>query len=435
MDCSTLANFRYGLYGCFERAGDALMNVNDALLSQTEARSLAQLSLSPFFVRRWPSLYEAFQDARIDRTALRRLFAAQVAAPAQDKRLLLGVDASSIARPHSPTAQDRTYVHAANLPEQAKPVTPGWQYSTLVVLPETPSSWTYVLDNQRICSQQTPAQVAAQQLRVLVPLLPVRPLVAADGYYGSLTFLVETEGIACDKLLRLAKNRVLYRLAPPRTGRRGAPRKEGTRFACNKPETQGPPDEQWSGTGQGGHPVEVACWNNLHFKQARQTPVSVLRVTRFAATGSKRDPRVSWFLFEGQRRPCLSQVEGLYRRRYSQEHGYRVDKQDLLWEAPRLRTPEQFQHWSDIVAAVRNQLFLARPLAQALRQPWESRSRMATPQQVRRAMGRILIELGTPARAPQLRGKSPGRCLGATVQKAPRFPVIYKATTKQQMIV
>ena len=191
MDCSTLANFRYALYRCFDRAGDALMNVNDALLSQTQARSLAELSLSPFFVRRWPSLYEAFQDAKIDRAALRKLFAAQVTSPAQDKWLLLGMDASSIARPHSTTAQDRTYVHAANLPEEAKPVTSGWQYSTLVVLPETASSWTYVLDNQRISSQQTPAQVAAHQLRALVPLLPMRPLVAADGYYGSVTFLRE----------------------------------------------------------------------------------------------------------------------------------------------------------------------------------------------------------------------------------------------------
>jgi hypothetical protein len=411
------------------------MNLNDALLSDTNARSLVELSLSPFFVRRWPSVYEAFQDAKLDRTALHALFAAHITVPTADNRLVIGVDASSIARPQSPTAADRTYVYAANLPAEAKPVTIGWHYSTVVVLPERPSSWTYVLDNQRIPSHLTPAQVAAQQLAELIPLLPVRPLLLADGAYGSVPFLVATQGLACDKLLRLAKNRVLYRSAPPKTGKRGAPRKDGARFACHNPETHGIPDGQWCGVDEGGHPVEVACWHELHFKEARQISVSVLRVTRWGAANSKRDPRVSWFLFEGDTAPPLAQLALVYRRRYSQEHGYRVDKQDLLWEAPRLRTPEQFQHWTDLVAAVRNQLCLARPLAQALRQPWESNRREATPQQVRRAMGRILIEVGTPARPPQVRGKSPGRRRGATVRKAPRYPIIYKMTATQSQIV
>jgi len=84
--------------------------------------------------------------------------------------------------------------------------------------------------------------VAAKQLESVLPLLPtrsspVRPLLLADGYYGSQTFLRQTQELACDKLLRLAKNRVLYRAknrvlyrpAPPKTGKRGAPRKDGAR--------------------------------------------------------------------------------------------------------------------------------------------------------------------------------------------------------------
>jgi hypothetical protein len=33
--------------------------------------------------------------------------------------------------------------------------------------------------------------------------------------------------------------------------------------------------------------------------------------------------------------------ELLYARRFGQEHGYRFDKQDLLWAAPRVRTPSR----------------------------------------------------------------------------------------------
>jgi len=430
MDCNTLLNFRRGLYACFARGGDALMNVNDALLSDTSAGSFVQLSLSPFFVRRWPSLYTALEDGQIDRDALRRLFAQKMPAPAPGQRLRIGVDASSIARPLSKTAADRTYVHQSNLPKGAKPVRAGWQFSTLSVLPEKPSSWTYVLDNQRIPSHQTQGEVAAQQLREIVPLLPQRPLLTADGYYGSSTFLQLTAGIACDKLTRFAKNRVLYRPAPPRTRKQGRPKLDGAPFKGKDQTTHGPPDAHWQTEEDNGKRVEVDVWNHLHFKDARHIPVSVLRVTRHAAKDTKRDPRVSWFLFEGQQMPPLSEVSPAYALRYSLEHAYRVDKQDLLWESVRLRTPKAFENWTDLVAGVRNQLCLARSQVKALRQPWERNDRPASPQQVRRAMGRILIELGTPARPSQPRGKSPGWTQGRPRKPAPTYPVILKPTQK-----
>lgn len=249
-----------------------------------------------------------------------------------------------------------------------------------------------------------------------------------DGYYGSQAFLTLTRNIACDKLVRFAKNRVLYRPAPPRPEKpgRGAPRKDGAAFKCKDAVTQGEPEAQWEGVDENGRRVAVCVWHNLHFKEARDLSVSVLRVTRYGAADTKRDPKVSWFLFVGKTLPALSEIATLYSRRYSLEHGYRVDKQDLLWERARLRTPEQFQTWTDLVACVRNQLYLAQKLA-ATRQPWERKDRLATPSQVRRAMGGILRVLGTPARACQVRGKSPGRRKGAIMEKAPRYKVIFKA--------
>jgi hypothetical protein len=431
MDCNTidrLTDFRIRLYGCFSKAADALFNTMDALLTETAAHSLAELSLSPFCTRRWCSIYQALQLAQIDRPRLRRLFVAQAPQPAEGMRLVLGMDASSIARPCSRTAADRTYVHQSNLPKGCNPVTPGWQFSTLTILPEVPSSWTYILDNSRVTSEQTQGQAAAEQLKQTVPLLSGRPLAVADGYYGSVTFLQLVADVPCDLLLRFAKNRVLYRPAPPKTGKRGAPKKDGARFTCKDEATHGTPDACWQGSNRDGQEVQVSLWQHLHFKQARDRQVSIIRIVRPKTTDTERDPRTSWFLFYGQQMPALSEVSDVYARRYSQEHGYRVDKQNLLWETPRLRTPEQFQHWTDLVACVRNQLYLARPTAEKVRQPWESQHRELTPQQARRAMSRILAELGTPAKPPKLRGKSPGRKVGAVVRKAPRHKTIYKAT-------
>jgi hypothetical protein len=433
MDCNTLlplSAFRNQIYACFGTAKNALFDVCDALLTGTQAHSFVELSLAPAFARRWSSLYKAVQDAKIDRDALRHAFAAQVTAPADGKRLVLGIDASSIARPQSQTARDRTYVHASNLPEGSVPTVAGWQFSALTVLPEEPGSWTYVLDNLRVESAKTQGEVAAQQLTEIIPLLPVRPLLLGDGYYGGVTFLKQVETVACDKLLRLTKNRNLYRPAPPPTGKRGGPQKDGARFQPQNPATHAPPDATWSGTDASGKEVTVSVWHNLHFKAARQITVSVIRVERHHATDSKRDPRQSWFVWQGQELPPLCEIALLYARRYSQEHGYRVDKQNLLWETPRLRTPEQFQVWTDVVACVRNQLCLARCLAQVRRQPWERTARERTPQQVRRAMPGILAQLGTPARLPQPRGKSPGRSKGVKVKPALRFKTIFKDTSK-----
>jgi len=427
MNLNTLPRFRHEVYGCFARAADALFNTVDALLTETQAHSFPELSLSPWFERRWCSLYEAFEDGRIDQERLRRVFAKYLLPAVEGERPWLGIDATSIERPESKTVRDRTVVYKPNLPKSSKPISYGWQFSTVVILPEQPSSWTAVLDQQRIRSDQTSVEVAAAQLRELAALLDCRPIVTTDRWYSCAPFLLATEGLPFDKLLRLKRKRVLYRAAPGPTGKRGAPRKDGERFQCGNPSTYGQADGSWQGTDAKGHAVEVTWWTGLHLPKARHLEVTVIRVLRHQATDRPRDPRESWFLWDGSADVCLPEMALGYRRRYSQEHGYRFEKQGLLWTQPRLRTPEQFERWSQVVAIVHNHLVLARPQVQAELRPWETSQRPASPQQVRRAITKIVAQLGTPAQPPKPRGKSPGRQKGARVRPAPRYPVVYKS--------
>jgi hypothetical protein len=116
--------------------------------------------------------------------------------------------------------------------------------------------------------------------------------------------------------------------------------------------------------------------------------------------------------------------------RYSQEHGYRFDKQELLWDEPRLSTPERTARWTQIVACAHNLLVLARPLAQGCYRPWEAHACLPTLGQVRRAMPSLLQQLGTPARAPQRRGKAPGRAKGFHPKRRTRHAVIRKTSKK-----
>ena len=73
------------------------------------------------------------------------------------------------------------------------------------------------------------------------------------------------------------------------------------------------------------------------------------------------------------------------------------------WTNPRVRHPEQADRWSWLVVAAYTQLRLARPRVADLRLPWErryDRGRL-TPVRVHRVVSSLLVEMGTPAKAPK----------------------------------
>jgi len=56
MSLNPLKEFRQEIYQCFNYAKDSLFNLADALLIESQAQSVLELSLSPCFKRKWPSL-------------------------------------------------------------------------------------------------------------------------------------------------------------------------------------------------------------------------------------------------------------------------------------------------------------------------------------------------------------------------------------------
>lgn len=426
MDINILRRFRHDVYDCFLQGEDALFNTVDALMTETQIKSFPELSQSCWFERKWPSLYEAFEDGRIDEPRLRETFAAYLPQPDAGKMQWIGIDASKIARPDAVTSADRTAQYVHNLPECKNPITFGWQFSTVVALAEPASSWTYILDQQRVASGTTAIEVAEEQLRRVAPHLSKQAIVALDRGYDCNWLWCRCSALPVGVLGRLKMNRCLYRPAPAPTGKKGAPCKDGAKLQPKDPTTHGKPDGTWKGTDAKGRAVEVTCWKKMHPKDARWLSVTVLQVVRPHATNKERDPRVSWFVWIGDQEADVFQIALGYVLRFGQEHGYRFDKQALLWEAPRLRTPEQFERWSHIVAVAHNHLVLARDVVEPQWRPWENTHRPVTPQQVRRGMNQLLHSLGTPAHHPQPRGKSPGRKKGQQVRKADRFPVIRK---------
>jgi hypothetical protein len=427
MNLNTLKEFRHEIYGCFERARDALFHLLDALSTEDRARSFPELSLSPHFERRWPSLYEALEDGRIDQKRLQEVFVRYLPQSSSGHPLRIAVDASGIARPKAVTSADRSAQQVHNLPKCEKPVTSGWQFSTLVVLPETPSSWTFLLDQQRVTTQTTAAQVAYAQLEQVVPSLPRDTIALMDRGYDSAWLWCKCSDLPIQgTLIRLKGKRCLYRPAPPATGKRGAPRKWGDKLQPNEETTHANPDGHWEGQDSAHRTVQVTWWQHLHIKGADWLELTVMGVVRPSVRNTKRDPRVSWFVWIGDQDADIPPIALGYVHRFSQEHGYRFDKQSLCWEKPRVRTPEQFERWSHLVAIAHNALVLAREVVEAQLHPWENKQRVPTLQQVRRGMRKFLPHLGTPARPPQPRGKSPGRQKGAKIHKVKRFSVVHQ---------
>jgi hypothetical protein len=299
------------------------------------------------------------------------------------------------------------------------------------LLPEQASSWTPPLDLQRIGSEQTAIGVAIEQLRLLKPLFGARRvIVVADRWYGTPEMLQACRDLGYSVLIRLKSNRKLYR-QPVRRFKLGRPPQDGPLLQGTRPETQFDPSAIWEGTDQAGRLTRVSRFDELHFQQARDLPVSVIRVERTSARGTKRDPRVSWFLTLDDVVP-LEQVPQRYGLRFSHEHLFRFLKQELLWTQVHVRTPAQFLRCSWIVALAFLQLYLARPLGLAALLPWEAKGRPVTPRQVRRVMPSILWQLGTPVRVCQPRGKAPGRAKGFHPPPAPRYPVRRKTSKKQK---
>lgn len=424
--------FRQQVYACMERRADALFHLCEGLLSESQARWLPERSPSPFCERKWPGVYAALADGKIDSEALRAQCVRSVLADLPPEAAVwIAVDATEVERPEAQTSEDRGVMHVSNVPLADKPISIGWSFSVVGLLPEKPGSWTPPLDIQRISSTQTAMGVAIEQRRLLKPLLGSRRvIVLADRWEATPEMLRAWRELGYSVLIRLNSNRKRSR-KPVRRSKRGAPPKDGPLWQGTRPETQIEPHAVWEGTDAAGRLTTVSRWDEGHVQQDRDRMLSVIRVERTSACDTTRDPRVSWFLTLDDLVP-LEQVPARYGLRFSEEHGFRFLKQDMLWTAARVRTPDQFLRWSGGVALAFIPLSLTRALGLHALLPWEAKGRPVTPRQVRRVMPSMLSQGGTPTHPCQPRGNASGRAKGFHPKPAPRHPIVYKTSNKQK---
>lgn len=420
-----LREFRHKAYALMRNGRDALFDLMDAVLVSRSVYSFAELSISPVFRRQWPSLYEALQDSKPPRFELMNLYLEQMV---PERRMVIAGDHTAWARLQAVTLKERTYEHQANPMSEVKPITLGQGYSTIAWIPEDQGSWALPLLHERITSAETPIEKAVEQLRQVCQKLTLRPLSLWDAEYGCAPFLQKTVDIACDKLIRLRSNRVLYGSPPPYSGK-GRPRKHGDKFKLNDVTTWWQPDEERQVKDPKWGALRLQMWHSLHLRQAATQVLSLIRVERPSST-STTSLKALWLLWVGLERPPLSKLWKQYLRRFAIDHWYRFAKQRLHWTLPRLATPEASQRWSDLMPLLTWQLWLARSEVQDSPLPWQKSSSHLSPGRTANAFAAVLALIGTPAPDPKPRGKSPGWTVGQPRSRRIRYPTVRKRFRK-----
>ncbi|XHX76397.1 MAG: hypothetical protein RBJ76_07675 [Stenomitos frigidus ULC029] len=246
-------------------------------------------------------------------------------------------------------------------------------------------------------------------------------------------FLLKTADIACDKLIRLRSNRVLYGAPPPYAGT-GRPRKHGAKFKLNDATTWWQPDEEQDVEDAKWGRLRLQVWHELHLKQAAKQVLSLIRVERVSPT-SHTPLKPLWLIWVGLQLPVLTTIWQQYLRRFAIDHWYRFAKQRLHWTLPQLSTPEQSERWSDLMPLLTWQLWFARPHVQDAPLPWQKAATDRSPGRVANAFAQVLVVIGTPAPNPKPRGKSPGWTPGKPRSRRMRYPTVKKRFTKPKRTV
>lgn len=467
-DVNPLCQFRQELHASFDSRADGIMNLLDALSSNTQALSVAELSLNPIFNYQYASVYDAidqfFSKSTLTEAERQRrqkeierinLILSYLPAPQCRRFWLFALDTTKTPRPDAHTLADRGIVYQPNPIGKNKPITIGHQYAALVYLPEklcaSAPPWVVPLSMLRVKTQNKATELHAQQLMSLFSdsdfdCEDKDCVCVVDSTINTVPFLATVrDQPQLVTIGRTRGNRVFFHPPQSKSKKRGHPRWYGQRFALKEQETWTPPDEQatrQSMTRRGRKiQIELLGWHNLLMRGKRQQPMhhnpfTLIRVMITDTCGKPVFKRPLWLTVTGQRRDNLSILERdqAYRQRFDIEHFFRFGKQKLLTTSYQTPDVEHEENWWQLTSLAYVQLFLARHLAESLPRPWERylpqyRSGESSPSVVQRDFGRIIRTIEPLAVLPKPRGKSPGRQQGDSQERRERQKVIKKANS------
>jgi hypothetical protein len=330
---------------------------------------------------------------------------------------------------------DRQYVYHPTAAVNGGSICIGYPYSLLDWVPEAHCSWSLSVSVKRVPSQMSAGEMGIAQIKELSDnrgdLPGVLDIVAADGKYGNARFLRALQGQNCGIVVRLRRDRVLYRSPEqPKVRKRGRPRVHGNPFAFKMPETWEAPDESLSFEHAQLGLVKLERWNTLHGKHAADVPFDVIRASIHLERNRPSQPIwLAWLSPATIPDNVLLNVQTIWRayvHRWPVEPGIRFRKQHLGWTTPQFQHKLTGDRWSWLVALAVWLLFLSRPIVADHPLPWQKPQSHLTPQRVQQSLPLIFALFGSPALKPKVRGIPPGWPKGKHRAPKQRFKVVKK---------
>jgi hypothetical protein len=188
--------------------------------------------------------------------------------------------------------------------------------------------------------------------------------------------------------------------------------------------------------------IEIKAWHNMLMPGKNKPkrvpmgchPFTLVQIVRYDETGRLACQRPMWLLAIGQYRHALStqDIYETYKQRYDHEHFFRFGNQKMLLDSFQTPDDNREEKWWQLVHLAYAQLWMARHVARCLPKPWERnlpamKQGTLSPTLVQRDFGRIIHQIGTPAKTPKPRFNGRGRPKEMKMPSRFRHKVIVKS--------
>ncbi len=422
--------FRQRVYEeSFLRSRDMLFELVDALLLSPPVDSFAELSLTPVFSRRWSSLYAALARGRVDKAILSRLFAQEV--PDQGVQIF-AVDKSAWHHPCARTLSELFYERSPAPTIAKHAIVKAHPYSILAWVPERHSSWAMPMSSQRITLETDAVATAIEQVKDLCRNCQRlsqtgQIVITGDGGYGNHRFLAGVKALPCAVVVRLRKDRVLYRPPSPTTDAR--PRKHGPRFAFKEASTWGTPHEERLFEDPHWGWVRLRRWDLMHAKQDAETVFSVLRCEVHLERHTP--PQALWLGIQNTTHTEIKTLWQWFQHRWTIEPANHFRKKKLNWGLPHLQHTQNCDLWTTLVDIAYWQLWLARDQVRDQPLPWQKSLPKLSPGRVKQGLGALLLPFAKVTQPPKRRGTSTGWLIGRKRAPPTRYPVVKRSKRRK----
>lgn len=350
---ATLAAFRRDYHACLTLRADALFELTDAVLcTDGPVVSLPELSLTAEHRRGHGALYDGLSAGHIQVSRLRRSLTSLPVPTDADGRITLAVDVSPWLRPDAATCPDRLFCHVYGRGKNSAQMIPGWPYSFVAALEPGRTSWTALLDAQRLGPCDDATEVTAAQVREVVERLRQAGqhrdgdpdiLLVFDAGYDVTRLAHLLADLPVELLGRVRSDRMfVFPPLPRQPGTAGRTALHGQEFKLDRPESHPEPETVTTSDTSRYGTARACAWQRLHPRLTRRAawqqhhgelPIiegTVIRLTVDRLPGD-RNPKPVW-LWHSRPHTTPSDVDRLWRaflRRFDIEHTFRFIKQTL----------------------------------------------------------------------------------------------------------